>query len=90
MQTVNSIAPQHTLNKLTQWSPIVFSLRQIVLVDKQDIVLETGIEMWLEAELHDHWIVMAVDVSVDTIESLEHLTNGCGKSFWERHTCNWF
>lgn len=57
-----------------------------MLVHKQDVVLEAGIEMWLEAELHNHRIVMAVDVSVDTIESLEHLTNSCGKSFWERHT----
>jgi hypothetical protein len=38
-----------------------------VFINEQDIVLEAGVEMRLETEMHYHWVVVAVDVGVDTV-----------------------
>jgi hypothetical protein len=44
-----------------------------MLVNKENIVLEAGVEMWLKSEVDDNRIVVAVNVGVDTIQSFEHL-----------------
>ena len=44
-----------------------------MLVNEEDVVLETRVEMGFEAKLTNDWIVMAVDVGVDTVHSFENL-----------------
>lgn len=46
-----------------------------MFVDEQHIMLKTGVEMRLKAQLDNHRIVMAVYVSIDSIEPLEKLAN---------------
>ena len=46
-----------------------------MLVDEKDIVLEASIEMGLETQLTNHWVVMAVDMRIDTVHSLEDLSD---------------
>lgn len=50
-----------------------------MFIDKQDVVLEAGIQMWLEAEVHHDRVVMAVDMGVDTVQALEDLTKKTGE-----------
>jgi hypothetical protein len=57
-----------------------------VLIDEQDIMLEAGVEMWLQTQVDDDWVVMAVDVGVDSVESLENLTDGLAEVFGESDT----
>lgn len=58
-----------------------------MLIDKQDIVFEASVEVRLEAEVHDNWVVVAVDMSIDTVETLEDLTDETGEGLWEWNTC---
>jgi hypothetical protein len=55
-----------------------------MLVDEQDIVLEAGIQMRLKTQMHNHRVVMAVDVRVDAIQALEYLADSGRKVFGER------
>jgi len=57
-----------------------------MLVDEQNIVLEACIEMSLKTKLTNDWIVMAIDVSVDSVHSLEYLSNHAWERLWERYT----
>lgn len=67
-----------------------------MFVDEQHIVLEAGVQVWLEAEVHNDGVVVAVDVSVDTVQSLEDLAEKTGESlrkwnaYGDRHvsSCN--
>jgi hypothetical protein len=54
-----------------------------VLVDEENVVLEAGVQMRLEAQVDDDWIVVTVDVSVDTVEAFEHLPEEARECFWE-------
>jgi hypothetical protein len=47
-----------------------------MLIHKQDVVLEARIEMWLEAQVHNDRVVVAVDVGVDSVEAFEELAQG--------------
>ena len=51
-----------------------------MLIDEQNIVLETGVQMWLETELDHDWIVVTIDVRVYSVEALEKLPDQGGKS----------
>lgn len=74
-QTYLSIALQHALNKVTKWSPeILACTRETVFINKQDVMLEAGVQMRFEAQLNDDGVVMTVDVRIDTIESLEDVS----------------
>ena len=55
-----------------------------MLINEQNIVLETCIEVWLETELDDDRIVMAIDMRIYSVEALEELTNQSGKCLWKR------
>lgn len=44
-----------------------------MLVDEEYVVLEAGVQVRLETEMSNDWIVMAVDVCVHPIEALEHV-----------------
>lgn len=78
-----SIAPQHALNQLAK-RPVPLGLgfflsalvRQSKLFHKQDVVLEAGVEVGLEAKTADDAVVMAVDVGVDSVQTLEDLFDG--------------
>lgn len=80
------ITSKHAFDQFAQRSPIVLSLCQAVLINKEDVVLEACVEMWLKTELHDYGVVVAIDVSVDAVETLEHLSDSRRKGFGERNT----
>lgn len=80
-------ALQHTLHKLSQGAPVVLTRCQLMLIHKQHIMLEARIQMWLKSQLQDDWVVVAVDMSVDTVETLEHLSEESWEGFGERHSC---
>lgn len=50
-------------------------------------MLKASIEMRLEPEFSNNWVVMAVYVGVDTVHALEDLPNHTGEGLGERHTC---
>lgn len=56
-----------------------------MLVDEKDIVLEASIEMGLETQLTNHWVVMAVDMRIDTVHSLEDLSDHAWEVLGERN-----
>ena len=60
-----------------------------MLVNEQDIVLEAGVHVWLEAEMYDDRVVMTVDMRIDTVQSLENLSQETREGLWERYTCKY-
>ena len=58
---------------LPKWTVEVFAspFVQLMFIYEQHIMLEAGIEMRLEAQVHDDRIVVAVDVGVNSVEALE-------------------
>jgi hypothetical protein len=58
-----------------------------VLIDEQDVVLEAGIQMGLEPQMYDDGVVMAVDMGVDTVQTLEYLAQETRKCLGEGNTC---
>jgi hypothetical protein len=56
-----------------------------MLVYEQHIVLEAGVEMRLQTQLDDDRVVVAVDMCVDTVQTLEHVPDESWESFWERN-----
>ena len=49
-------------------------------------MLETSVEMSLETETSDDAVVMAVDVGIDAVETLEDLFDGGLEGRWKRHS----
>jgi len=70
-----SITPKHVLHQIPERAPEVFATCEVMLVNEQDVVLEAGIKMWLQPEVDNYWVVVAIDVRVDSVESLEELAN---------------
>lgn len=58
-----------------------------MFVDKQDVMLEARVEMSFETKFADNGVVVAVDVGVDTVHSLEDLTDHTWEGLWERNAC---
>ena len=56
-----------------------------MLVDEQDVLLEAGVEVGLEAQLADDGVVMAVDVGVDAVHALEDLADQGREGLGEGH-----
>lgn len=81
---LNSITLQHAINQIAEGTPVITTTREAVLVNKQDVLLETCVEMGLKAELADDWVVVAVDVSVDTVHAFEDLAHKSGERLGER------
>ena len=81
----SSIASKHVVHEVTQRTPKVLATREAMLVDEQDIVFEAGVEVRLQTELNDDRIVMAVDMRVDPIKSLEQLPDQGWERLRERH-----
>lgn len=82
-----SVAPQHAVHQVAKRAPKVFAARQIVLIDKEHILLEAGVQVWLQPKLADDGVVVAVDVGVDTVHALEDLAHERRERFGKRHTC---
>lgn len=76
---------QHTLDQVPEGPPEVLARGEAVLVDEEDVLLEAGVEVGLEPELADDGVVVAVDVGVDAVHSLEDLADERGKCFGEGH-----
>ena len=81
-----SLALQHAIHHFRQRTPVVLpaTFFELMFIDEQDVVLEACVEMWLEAELHDDGVVVAVDVGVDAVQAFEDLLDGCLEVFRER------
>lgn len=77
----DSVTRKHTIDKISQRAPEVFAARKVVLIDEEDVMLKAGVEMRLEAKLSDYWVVMAVDMGVNSVHSLEDLPNHAGEGF---------
>lgn len=57
-----------------------------MLIYEQNVVLEAGVEMWLETQVDNDRVVVAVDVRIDAIEALEDLADGLPKVLGEWNT----
>lgn len=68
-----SVTPQHALDEISQRPPEVLPIRQPVLIDKQDIVLEARVEVRFKTQVDDNRVVVTVDVRVRPIQPLEDL-----------------
>src|SRR6266480_1002121 len=65
----------------TERAPKVLSgaFVELVLVHKQDVVLDTRVERRFETQVAYDGVVVAVDVGVESVEPLEELAQGGGK-----------
>ena len=50
-------------------------------------MLEAGVEMWFQAQLDNDWVVVAVDVGVDSVKALEDLTYQGWECLRKGYTC---
>lgn len=57
-----------------------------MLVDEETVMLEAGVEMRLEAKIDNDVVVMAIDVRIHTVKSLEQLSQGRGEVLGKRNT----
>jgi hypothetical protein len=81
-----SVTLEHTVHEISQRAPKIFATSKIVLIYEQNIMLKAGIEMRLEPEFSNNWVVMAVYVGVDTVHALEDLPNHAWEGLGERDT----
>jgi len=83
---VPSITPEHAVHKITQRAPEILSTSKTVLIDEEDVMLEAGVEVCFEAKFADNWVVVAIDVGVNTVHSLENLADHAWERLRERDT----
>ena len=57
-----------------------------MLVDEEDVVFEARVQVWFETQMHNHRVVVAVYVGVDTVEALEELAKKAWEGFREWYT----
>lgn len=62
-----SIAFQHAVHQIDQWSIKVFSTRKPMLVNEEYVMLEARVEVRLETQLNDDRIVVTVNVRIDAV-----------------------
>src|SRR5580700_6343058 len=80
------VAPEHAIDKITQRTPEIFPTSQVVLVNEKNIVFETGVQMSLQTKLANDGVVVAVDVSIDTVHALEYLPDHAWEGLRKRDT----
>ena len=80
------VVSQHAFNEISQGTPEVLAASKIMLVDKENIVLEAGVEMGFEAKLTNYGIVMAVYMGVNAVHTFKHLTDHAGEGLGEWNT----
>lgn len=61
------VCPQHAVDQVTQGAPEILPARQVVLIDEQDVVLEAGVEVGFQAQLHNDRVMVTVYVCIDSI-----------------------
>ena len=81
-----SIASKHRLHHVSQRAPVIPSTRQSVLLNEQDIVLETRIHVWFQPQLDHHRMVVAIDVCIHPVQPFEHLSDQRWERFRKWHT----
>lgn len=54
-----------------------------MLVDEKYVVLEASIEMRFQAQFDDDRVVVAVDVGIDAVQALEHISDEGGEGLWK-------
>ena len=69
-----SFALQHAFHQITQRTPEIFATGQVMLVNKEHILLKAGIEVRLQAQFANHGVVVAVYMGVDAVHALINLT----------------
>ena len=80
------VVSQHALNEISQRAPEILAASKIVLIDKEHVVLEAGIEMCFKTEFANHRVVVAVDVGVNAVHAFEYLADHAWKGFGEGNT----
>lgn len=70
-----SIIPKHAINQVAERTPEVFTAGKAVLIDKEDVVLKARVEVGLKTELSNDRVMMAVDMGVNSVHPLEHLSD---------------
>lgn len=58
-----------------------------MLIDEQNIMLEAGVQMRFETEVHHDGVVVAVNMGVDTVQTLEDLAEKTGEGLGEGNAC---
>lgn len=81
-----SVASQHVLYQVAKRAPEVLTTGQMMLVDEEDIMLETRVEMRLQAKMHNHRIMVTVYMGVDSVKALEELANELRKRLGKGNT----
>lgn len=79
------ITLQHAFDQIAQRAPVVFAaaLLKPVLIDEQNIVLETGVQVRFETQVHNDLIVVTIDVRVDSVKPFEKLSYRAWEMLWE-------
>jgi len=78
------ITPQHTLHQIPQRSPKVPTpISKTMLLNKKHIMLEARIQMRFQTKIDDDRVMMAIDVRINPIESLEDLEDEWAKGTGE-------
>jgi hypothetical protein len=80
-----SVTPEHTVHKISQWSPEILSACKVVLINEENVMFEASVEVSLETKLTNNGIMVTIDVGVDAVHPLENLSNHAGEGFWEWH-----
>lgn len=78
------VALQHTVDQVTERAPIIPAAGQAMLVNEEDVLLEASVEMRLKPELSNDWVVVAVNVGVDSVHALKDLAHKVGERLGER------
>lgn len=69
-----SITLQHAIYQIPERTPVVFptTFLQPKLIDEKHVMLETGVQMRFQSQVHDYRIMMAVDMCIHSIQAFEH------------------
>jgi len=57
-----------------------------MFINEENVVLETGVEVSLKTQLSNNRVMVAVDMSIDTVHSFEDLSNHAWEGFRELNT----
>ena len=86
-QTPSIIGTEYSVNHVRQRPVKVLSRLEVELLDKEDIVFERGVHVWIETESDNDRVVVAVDVRIDAEETLDELADGALKVLGEVDAC---
>ena len=79
------VALQHAVDQVTERAPIIPAAGQAMLINEENVLLEAGVEMRFKPELSNDWVVVAVNVSVDSVHALKDLAHKIGECLGERN-----